>query len=134
MKTKQEPKYTKRDFQVGQTVYIEQIGASVHYLKDTIGKITEEVVEKVGVKFVTTNKARYRLEDGLDDCDTSKDFLLHLTEQEAKNSALERKLKRDILTKVTFDLVKTLTLTLDELQTISSILTSAEERTNGGLK
>ena len=104
----------------------------MHYLKDTIGKITEEVVEKVGVKFVTTNKARYRLEDGLDDCDTSKDFLLHLTEQEAKNSALERKLKRDILTKVTFDLVKI--LTLDELQTISSILTSAEERANGGLK
>ena len=57
---------------------------------------------------------------------------MHLTEQEAKNSALERKLKRDILTKVTFDLVKT--LTLDELQTISSILTSAEERANGGLK
>lgn len=123
-------KYTKKDFQVGQTVYIEQIGASVHYLKDTVGKITKEVIEKVGVKFVTTNKARYRLEDGLVDYDGSKDFLLHLTEQEARNSALGRKLKRDILSKTKFDLVKT--LTLDELQTINLILTNAEERVNGG--
>ena len=123
-------KYTKKDFQVGQTVYIEQIGASVHYLKDTIGQITEELVEKVGVKFVTTNKARYRLEDGLDDCDTSKDFSLHLTRKDAEFSALERKLKKEILSKTKLDLVKT--LTLDELQTISSILTSAEERVNGG--
>ena len=123
-------KYTKKDFQVGQTVYIEQIGASVHYLKDTIGQITEELVEKVGVKFVTTNKARYRLEHGLDDCDTSKDFSLHLTRKDAEFSALERKLKKEILSKTKLDLVKT--LTLDELQTISSILTSAEERVNGG--
>lgn len=127
--SEKQAKYTKKDFQVGQTVYIEQIGASVHYLKDTVGKVTEELIEKIGVKFVTTNKGRYRLEDGLDDCDTSKDFLLHLTEQEAKDSALERKLKKEILSKVKFDLVKT--LTLDELQTISSILISAEERLNG---
>lgn len=130
--SEKQAKYTKKDFQVGQTVYIEQIGASVHYLKDTVGKVTEEIIEKIGVKFVTTNKNRYRLDDGLDDCDTSKDFLLHLTEQEAKDSVLERKLKKEILSKVKFDLVKT--LTLDELQTISSILTSAEERANGGLK
>lgn len=130
--SEKQAKYAKKDFQVGQTVYIEQIGASVHYLKDTIGKITEEVVEKVGVKFVSTNKGRYRLEDGLDDCDTSKDFLLHLTKQGAEASALERKLKKEILSKAKFDLVKT--LTLDELQTISSILTSAEERLNRALK
>jgi hypothetical protein len=130
--SEKQAKYTKKDFQVGQTVYIEQIGASVHYLKDTIGKVTEEIIEKIGVKFVTTNKGRYRLDDGLDDCDTSKDFLLHLTEQEAKDSALERKLKKEILSKVKFDLVKT--LTLEELQTIGSILTDAEERLNGGLK
>lgn len=125
-------KYSKQDFQVGQTVYIEQIGASVHYLKDTIGKITEEVVEKVGVKFVTTNKGRYRLEDGLDDCDTSKDFLLHLTGREAKDSALERKLKKEILSKAKFELVRV--LNLDELKVVDSILTNAEERLNGGLK
>lgn len=128
--SEKQAKYTKKDFQVGQTVYIEQIGASVYYLKDTVGKVTEEIIEKIGVKFVTTNKGRYRLEDGLDDCDTSKDFLLHLTEQEAKDSALERKLKKEILSKVKFDLVKT--LTLDELQTISLILISAEERANRG--
>lgn len=125
-------KYAKKDFRVGQTVYIEQIGASVHYLKDTVGKVNEEVVEKVGVKFVTTNKGRYRLEDGLDDCDTSKDFLLHLTKQGAEASALERKLKKDILSKTKFELVRI--LNLDELKVVDSILTNAEERLNGGLK
>ena len=125
-------KYAKKDFRIGQTVYIEQIGASVHYLKDTIGKITEEVVEKVGTKFVITNESRYHLADGLVECDTSKDFLLHLTKEGAEVSALERKLKKDILSKVEFELVRT--LNLDELKTIDSILTSAEERLNGGLK
>lgn len=125
-------KYIKQDFQVGQTVYIEQIGASVHYLKDTIGKITEEVVEKVGTKFVTTNKSRYHLADGLVDCDISTDFLLHLTKQGAEASALERKLKKDILSKTKFELVRI--LNLDELKAVDSILTNAEERLNGGLK
>lgn len=128
--SEKQAKYTKKDFQVGQTVYIEQIGASVHYLKDTVGKITEEVVEKIGTKFVTTNESRYHLVDGLVDCNTSKDFLLHLTKEGAEVSALERQLKRDILSKVRFELVRT--LNLDELKAIASILTSAEERLNGG--
>ena len=62
----------------------------MHYLKDTVGKITEEVVEKIGTKFVTTNESRYHLVDGLVDCNTSKDFLLHLTKEGAEVSALER--------------------------------------------
>ena len=128
--SEKQAKYTKKDFQVGQTVYIEQIGASVHYLKDTVGKITEEVVEKIGTKFVTTNESRYHLVDGLVDCNTSKDFLLHLTKEGAEVSALERQLKRDILSKVRFELVRT--LNLDELKAIASILTSAEERLSGG--
>lgn len=128
--SEKQAKYSKQDFQVGQIVYSEQIGASVHYLKDTVGKITEEVVEKVGTKFVTTNESRYHLVDGLVDCDTSKDFLLHLTKEGAEVSALERKLKKDILSKVKFELVRT--LNLDELKSIDSILTNAEERLNGG--
>ena len=128
--SEKQAKYSKQDFQVGQIVYSEQIGASVHYLKDTVGKITEEVVEKVGTKFVTTNESRYLLVDGLVDCDTSKDFLLHLTKEGAEVSALERKLKKDILSKVKFELVRT--LNLDELKSIDSILTNAEERLNGG--
>lgn len=127
--SERQAKYTKRDFQVGQNVYIEQIGASVHYLKDTVGNITEEIVEKVGTKFVTTDESRYHLSDGLVDCDTSKDFLLHLTKEGAEVSALERKLKKEILAKVNFELVQI--LNLDELNMIASILTSAEERLNG---
>lgn len=66
MITKRKPKYTKQDFQIGQTVYIEQSAASSAYMVDTVGKIKEEVVEKVGTAYVTTDaQNRYRYEDGL---------------------------------------------------------------------
>ncbi len=130
MKTKQEPKYTKKDFQVGQTVYIEQSAASSAYMVDTVGKVKGEVVEKVGTTYVTTSSQnRYRYEDGLIADAYSKDYCLHLTREQAEISGLTRKLKRTILVKTKLSLLET--LTLDELQTIGSILTSAEKRLNG---
>ena len=131
MKPKQEPKYTKKDFQVGQTVYIEQSSASSAYMVDTVGKVKEEVVVKVGTAYITTNaQNRYRYEDGLIADAYSKDYCLHLTREQAEMSSLTRKLKRTILVKTKLSLLET--LTLDELQTIGSILTNAEERLNGG--
>lgn len=133
MSLKRKPKYTKKDFQVGQTVYIEQSAASSAYMVDTVGKIKEESVEKVGTTYVTTSaQNRYRYEDGLIADAYSKDYCLHLTREQAEISALTRKLKRTILVKTKLCLLET--LTLDELQTIGSILTNAEERLNGGLK
>lgn len=133
MVTKKNPKYTKKDFQVGQTVYIEQSAASSAYMVDTVGRVKEEVVEKVGTTYVTTDaQNRYRYEDGLIADAYSKDYCLHLTREQAEISGLTRKLKRTILVKTKFSLLET--LTLDELQTIGSILTNAEERLNGGLK
>lgn len=133
MVIKKNTKYTKKDFQVGQTVYIEQSSASSAYMVDTVGKIKEEVVEKVGTTYVTTDaKNRYRYEDGLIADAYSKDYCLHLTREQAEESSLTRKLKRTILVKAKLSLLET--LTLDELQTIGSILTNAEERANGGLK
>lgn len=133
MITKRKPKYTKKDFQVGQTVYIEQSAASSAYMVDTVGRVKEEVVEKVGTTYVTTDaQNRYRYEDGLIADAYSKDYCLHLTREQAEISGLTRKLKRTILVKTKFSLLET--LTLDELQTIGSILTNAEERLNGGLK
>lgn len=124
-------KYTNKDFQVGQTVYIEQIGASSTYMLDTVGEIKEEVIEKVGISYVTTDsQTRYRYSDGLISDSFAKNYLLHVTREDAENSALERKLKKEILTKAKLDLVKL--LTLDELQTISAILISVEERLSGG--
>ena len=126
-------KYTKKDFQVGQTVYIEQNAASSAYMVDIVGKIKEEVVEKVGTTYVTTSaQNRYRYEDGLIADVYSKDYCLHLTREQAEISALTRKLKRTILVKIKLSLLET--LTLDELQTIGSLLTNAEERLNGGIK
>lgn len=133
MVTKKNPKYTKKDFQVGQTVYIEQSAASSAYMVATVGRVKEEVVEKVGTTYVTTDaQNRYRYEDGLIADDYSKDYCLHLTREQAEISGLTRKLKRTILVKTKFSLLET--LTLDELQTIGLILTNAEERLNGGLK
>ena len=133
MSLKRKPKYTKKDFQVGQTVYIEQNAASSAYMVDTVGKIKEEVVEKVGTTYITTSpQNRYRYEDGLIADAYSRDYCLHLTRDQAEISALTRKLKITILVKTKFSLLET--LTLDELQTIGSILTNAEERLNGGLK
>lgn len=133
MSLKRKPKYTKKDFQVGQTVYIEQSAASSAYMVDTVGKIKEESVEKVGTTYVTTSaQNRYRYEDGLIADAYSEDYCLHLTREQAEISALTRKLKRTILVKTKLSLLET--MTLDELQTIGSILTNAEERLNGGLK
>ena len=133
MSLKRKPKYTKKDFQVGQTVYIEQSAASSAYMVDTVGKIKEESVEKVGTTYVTTSaQNRYRYEDGLIADAYSKDYCLHLTREQAEISALTRKLKRTILVKTKLSLLET--MTLDEPQTIGSILTNAEERLNGGLK
>lgn len=130
MITKRKPKYTKKDFKVGQTVYIEQSSASSAYMVDTVGRVKEEVVEKVGTTYVTTDaQNRYRYEDGLIADAYSKDYCLHLTHEQAEISALTRKLKRTILVKTKLSLLES--LTLDELQTIGSILTSAEERLNG---
>lgn len=126
MKTNQEPKYTKKDFQVGQTVYIEQISASAHYMKDTVGQITEGVVEKVGSAYVTTNKGIFYLADGLVKYNFNRDFLLHLTKENAENSALERKWKKEILSKLDYHLVNY--MTLDELGTLVGILDIAEFR------
>ena len=94
---------------------------------DTVGRIREEVVEKVGITYVTTSSQnRYRYEDGLIADAYSKDYCLHLTRKQAEESSLTRKLKRTILVKTKLNLLES--LTLNELQTIGSILTSAEER------
>lgn len=122
----QEPKYTKKDFQVGQTVYIEQISASTHYMKDTVGKLTKGVVEKVGTTHVTMDKGIFHLADGLVKDNFNRDFLLHLTYEDAEHSALARKWKKEILSKMDYRLVEY--MTLDELGTLVGILDIAEFR------
>lgn len=126
MSLKRKPKYTKKDFQVGQTVYIEQISASAHYMKDTVGKLTKGVVEKVGTTYVTTDKGIFHLADGLVKDNFNRDFLLHLTYEDAEKSALARKWKREILSKLDYRLVEY--MTLDELGTLVGILDIADFR------
>lgn len=126
MSLKRKLKYTKKDFQVGQTVYIEQVDASTHYMKDTVGQITEGVVTKVGSAYVTTDKGIFHLADGLVKDNFNRDFLLHLTKDGAENSALARKWKKEILAKLDYRLVDY--MTLDELGTLVGILDVAEFR------
>lgn len=126
MSLKQKLKYTEKDFQVGQTVYIEQVSASSSYLRDTVGKLTKGVVEKVGTTYVTTDKGIFHLNDGLVKDNFNRDFLLHLTYADAENSALARKWKKEILSKLDYRLVNY--MTLDELGALVGLLSVAEFR------
>lgn len=126
MTTKQEPNYTKNDFELGQTIYIERIGDSSTDTVDFIGQIVETFVENVDDTYVTTDKGIFRLADGLEKCVFSGTHLLHLTKEGAENSALERKLKKEILDKLDYGLIEY--MTLEELGTLSAILFIAEVR------
>ena len=95
-------------------------------MTDTVGTITKGVVEKVGTTYVTTDKGIFHLADGLVKDNFNRDFLLHLTYEDAEKSALARKWKREILSKLDYRLVEY--MTLDELGTLVGILDIADFR------
>ena len=77
-----EQRFTKKDFYVGQEVYAECVNTGGLLLNR--GDITEEVVTKVGNKFVTTNKRTYLIASGVEMSDYSPNFVLWNNKDEAK--------------------------------------------------
>ena len=77
-----EQRFTKKDFYVGQEVYAECVNTGGLLLN--LGEITEEVVTKVGNKFVTTNKRTYLIASGVEMSDYSPNFVLWNNKDEAK--------------------------------------------------
>jgi hypothetical protein len=77
-----EQRFTKKDFYVGQEVYAECVNTGGLLLNR--GEIKEEVVTKVGNKFVTTNKRTYLIASGVEMSDYSPNFVLWNNKDEAK--------------------------------------------------
>lgn len=80
-----EKRYTKKDFHVGQEVYAECINAGgLSFLNK--GDIVEEVVTKVGNKYIETNKYKhkYLIENGVEVSDYMPTYVIWTDKNEAK--------------------------------------------------
>ena len=78
-------RYTKKDFYVGQKVYAECVNKGGISLLET-GDITEEVVTKVGNKYIETNKykRKYLIENGVEVSDYMPTYVIWTDKNEAK--------------------------------------------------
>lgn len=78
-------RYTKKDFYVGQKVYAECVNKGGISLLET-GDITEEVVTKVGNKYIETNKYKhkYLIENGVEVSDYMPTYVIWTDKNEAK--------------------------------------------------
>lgn len=120
----------KKDFTIGQTVYLEYIGS--RHRKTDNDKICVSKVKKVGNKYITTeNGFQFHLEDGREKTEFSATFRLY-----PSKSAIELKLERDELDSLaqrffgTYSYIdkKIDKLTQEEVATIKKILKEAINR------
>lgn len=126
-----EQRYTKKDFFVGQEVYAECVNKGGMSLLET-GDITEEVVTKVGNKFVTTNKRTYLIASGVETSDYSPNFVLWINKDEAKEKVAKDKVFSKLISLFRIDncslqeqrLYKK--LSLEDLQEIERIINKGE--------
>ena len=80
-----EQRYTKKDFFVGQVVYAECVNKGGRTILET-GEITEEVVTKVGNKYIETDTSnhKYLIENGVEVSDYLPNFVIWTDKNEAK--------------------------------------------------
>lgn len=120
-----ENKYNRMDFKVGQKVYIEITWGS------NKGNILEEIVEKIGTKYVTTNRERYSLADGRNVSEYQRDYEIWLSEDGLLEKIEREKLAKNI-EKHFFSPygVRSFSdkLTLEELREIRAIIENAYNR------
>lgn len=128
-----EQRFTKNDFYVGQEVYVECVNKGGMSLLET-GDITEEVVTKVGNKFVTTNKRTYLIASGVETSDYSPNFVLWINKDEAKAKVAKDKVFSKLISLFRIDncslqeqrLYKK--LSLEDLQEIERIIDKGETK------
>ena len=128
-----EQRYTKKDFFVGQVVYAECVNKGGMSLLET-GDITEEVVTKVGNKFVTTNKRTYLIASGVETSDYSPNFVLWINKDEAKAKVAKDRVFSKLISLFRLDscslqeqsLYKK--LSLEDLQEIERIIDKGETK------
>lgn len=127
-----EKRYTKKDFYVGQEVYIECVNLGGLSLLST-GDITEEVVTRVGNKYVTTNKRTYLVANGIEVSEGQTTFVLWVNKNEAKDKVTKDKVFSKLISLFKLDysgwrnhkLYKE--LSLEDLQKIEQIVDKAME-------
>ncbi len=128
-----EQRYIKKDFFVGQEVYAECVNKGGVSLLET-GDITEEVVTKVGNKFVTTNKRTYLIASGVETSDYSPNFVLWNNKDEAKAKVAKDKVFSKLISLFRIDncslqeqrLYKK--LSLEDLQEIERIIDKGDTK------
>ena len=126
-------RYTKKDFWVGQEVYAECVHkGGVSLLK--IGDITEEIVTKVGNKYVETNKYnhKYLIENGVEVSDYMPTYVLWTDKNKAEAKVAKDKVFSKLISLFRIDncslqeqrLYKK--LSLEDLQEIERIIDKGE--------
>jgi hypothetical protein len=120
-------RYTKRDFKVGQKVYAECINVGGLSLLNT-GDITEEVVTKVGNKYVGTNKRDYLIANGVEASDYSPNFVVWTDKNEAEAKVAKDKVFQKLVSEFRLGLGSLQgqklyqLLTLEDLREIEQII------------
>lgn len=127
-------RYTKKDFYVGQKVYAECVNKGGISLLET-GDITEEVVTKVGNKYIETNKykRKYLIENGVEVSDYMPTYVIWTDKNEAKAKVAKDKVFSKLLSLFKIEnrslqeqkLYKK--LSLEDLQEIERIVDKAME-------
>lgn len=80
-------RYTKKDFYVGQEVYIEYVGLKLSLR----GELRTEIVKKVGNKYIETDHRRkYYVKDGREATEYSSNYVLWIDKKD-----YEQKLEKD---------------------------------------
>lgn len=135
-----EQRYTKKDFFVGQVVYSECVNKGGRTILET-GEITEEVVTKVGNKYIETDtyNHKYLIENGVEVSDYLPNHVIWTDKNEAKAKVAKDRVFSKLISLFRLDncslqeqrLYKK--LSLEDLQEIERIIDKGESD-NGNSK
>lgn len=75
---------------------MEYVGIDLYSTSEMSFKISEEIVQRVDLKYIVTNHNTYRLSNGLEVAFGSSKYMLHLTKEDAERSAHKAKLIRGV--------------------------------------
>lgn len=130
-----EQRFTKKDFFVGQKVYAECVNKDGISLLE-IGDITEEVVTKVGNKYIETDKynRKYLIKNGVEVSDYMPTYMIWTDKNEAKAKVAKDKVFSKLISLFRIDncslqeqkLYKK--LSLEDLQEIERIIEKGETK------
>ena len=82
-----EKRYTKKDFYVGQEVFAEYVGLTRS--ENQKGDISVEIVTNIGNKYVTTNKRKYSITDGIEATEYTSNYVLWADKDEVKTKIVK---------------------------------------------